>query len=73
MIKMQTIDGKWVIKYADRGFERLAIFDNAYDAWYFIFLMRELRPRVPVVRSLYPVKSLNPFPERRVKNVRIHT
>ena len=69
MIKMYTYDGNWVVKDKDR----LVAFDSAYDAWQYVFILREIRPRVPVVRSLYPVKSLNPFPERRVKNVRIHT
>ena len=73
MLKMNTEDGKWYIKYQERGWDRLAIFDNAYDAWCFIFLMREIRPRVPYIRPLYPVRSLNPIPERRLKNVRVHT
>ena len=70
MIKMRTKDGKWFIEDKDRN----VIFDSAYDAWVYVFLCRETRPKAPFVpRSLYPVKSLNPVPERRRKNVRIHT
>lgn len=69
-MKMQTINGKYVI--LDRGVVKE--FDKAYDAWRYVFICREVRPRVEMgVRSLYPVRSLNPVPERRVKNVRIHT
>lgn len=69
-MKMQTINGKYVI--LDRGVVKE--FDEAYDAWRYVFICREVRPRVEMgVRSLYPVRSLNPVPERRVKNVRIHT
>lgn len=70
MLKMYTYDGNWVVK--DRG--RLVIFDEAFDAWQYVFLLREIRPKVEMgERSLYPVRSLNPVPERRVKNVRIYT
>lgn len=70
MLKMYTKDGIWIIE--DKGVNKG--FDSSYDAWAFIFLLKEIRPKAPFVeRSLYPVKSLNPFPERRVKNVRIHT
>lgn len=70
MLKMYTIDGYWVVKDKDR----LVIFDSAYDAWQYVFLLKEIRPKVEMgERSLYPVRSLNPMPERRVKNVRIHT
>lgn len=69
-MKMQTINGKYVI--LDRGVVKE--FDKAYDAWRYVFICREVRPRVEMgVRSLYPVRSLNPVPERRVKNVRIYT
>lgn len=70
MLKMYTNDGYWVVKDKDR----LVIFDSAYDAWQYVFLLKEIRPKVEMgERSLYPVRSLNPMPERRVKNVRIHT
>ena len=70
MIKMYTYDGNWVVKDGDR----FVVFDKAYDAWMYVFLLREIRPRAPFVkRSLYPVRSLNPIPERRIKNVRLHT
>ena len=68
-IKMYTNDGKWIVLDGDR----VVTFDKAYDAWAFVFLLKEIRPRVPYNRPLYPVRSLNPFPERRVKNVRLHT
>ena len=67
MIKMYTYKGNWVVKDG----ERLVPFKKAYDAWQFVLLLRKIRPKVPMgVRSLYPVRSLNPIPERRVKNVR---
>ena len=70
MLKMYTNDGYWVVKDKDR----LVIFDSAYDAWCFVFLLKEIRPKVEMgERSLYPVRSLNPMPERRRKNVRIYT
>lgn len=70
MLKMQTIGGKYVI--FDRG--RIVKFNESYDAWQYIFICREIRPRVEMgERSLYPVRSLNPMPERRRKNVRIYT
>lgn len=68
-IKMYTTDGKWVIVDGNRVVE----FDTAYDAWQLVLLLKEIRPRVPYIKPLYPVKSLNPFPERRTKNVRLHT
>ena len=70
MIKMFTYDENWVVKDGDR----IVVFDKAYDAWCYIFLLREIRPKAPFVqRSLYPVKSLNPIPERRIKNVKLHS
>ena len=70
MLKMYTNDGNWIVKDKDR----LVIFGTAYDAWCYVFLLKEIRPKVEMgERSLYPVRSLNPMPERRVKNVRIHT
>lgn len=72
-MKFRRECGKWIIE--DRGVNK--IFDTSADAWEYIFLMREIRPKVPqVVRSLYPVLSLDPRPERRVKRVvweRIYT
>jgi hypothetical protein len=67
MIKMYTYKGNWVVKDG----ERLVPFEKAYDAWAFVMLLKEIRPKVPMgERSLYPVRSLNPIPERKVKNVR---
>jgi hypothetical protein len=67
MIKMYTYKGNWVVKDG----ERLVPFKKSYDAWQFVYLLKEIRPKVPMgERSLYPVRSLNPIPERRVKNVR---
>ena len=69
MLKMYTKDGKWIILDGDRVVE----YDTAYDAWQLVLLLKEIRPRVPYSKPLYPVKSLNPFPERRTKNVRFYT
>ena len=68
-IRMVTIKGKWIVLDGDR----LVEFDTAYDAWQLVLLLKEIRPRVPYIRPLYPVKRLNPFPERRTKNVRLYT
>ena len=65
-MKMYTSNGKWVV--VDKG--RNVIFDSSIDAWIYIFLMREIRPKAPQVpRSIYPVRTLNPFPTRRCKKV----
>ena len=70
MVKMYTVNGKWIV--LDKG--RLIIFDSSYDAWAYVLLLKEIRPRVPFAeRSLYPVKTIDPRPERRTKNVRLHT
>ena len=56
-MKLRTEKGKWIVD--DNG--RNIIFDTSYDAWQYIFLMMMIRPKVPyVVRSLYPVRSLDP-------------
>ena len=71
-MKLWYENGLWIIE--DRGV--LKIFDTSYDVWAYIFIARTVRPKVPrVPRSDYPVRSLNPFPERRCKNVvlRIYT
>lgn len=70
MVKMQSKGNIFVV--LDNG--RVVIFKTSYDAWCYIFLLRGIRARVDMgPRSLYPVRSLNPVPERRQKNVRIHT
>lgn len=68
-IKMFTFKKKWIVKDGDRVLE----FDKSMDAWAYILLIKEIRPRTPYVAPLYPVRSLNPIPERRVKNVRFST
>jgi hypothetical protein len=70
MLKMYTFNGYWVVKDG----ERLVPFKKSYDAWAFVLLLREIRPKVPMgERSFYPVKTLDPRPERRTKNVRLHS
>ena len=66
MLKMQTIGGKFII--FDRG--RIINFDKSYDAWVYVFLMKAIRPRVDMgIRSLYPVRSLDPTPEMQRKKI----
>ena len=65
MIKMYTIAGKWIVKDGDRIVE----FDNGYDAWCFILLLKGIRPRVPYIRSLYPVTTLDPRPATVKKTI----
>lgn len=68
MIKMQSKGDIFVI--LDNG--RVVIFETSYDAWCHIFLLRGIRSRVDMgPRSLYPVRSLNPVPERRTKEKRL--
>lgn len=65
-IKMYTYKGNWVVKDGDR----VVPFKKAYDAWAFVMLLREIRPKVPMgERSLYPVKSLDPRPAFAGKRV----
>lgn len=66
-MKMRTEHGKWIVE--DNG--RELSFDKAYDAWLYIFILREIRPKPPVVysisRTIYPVLSLYPKPRTRKK------
>ena len=65
-MKMYKRFGKW---FVDEGY-KLSIFDTSYDAWQYVFLLKEIRPRSPFVsKSLYPVRSLMPFPTRGCKRV----
>ena len=57
MLKMYTRSKKWIV--VDGEIEKE--FDNARDAWEFVFIMRKLRPSTNVApKSLYPVNSLIP-------------
>lgn len=57
MLKMYTRAKKWIV--VDREIEKE--FDNASDAWGFVFILRKLRPSANVTpKSLYPVNSLIP-------------
>jgi hypothetical protein len=54
---MRTEDGKWYIE--DDG--SVKIYDNSYDAWQYVFLMRIIKPNPPIPpRSTYPVLTLDP-------------
>lgn len=66
MLKMYTYKGNWVVVDGDRH----VAFDTALDAWTFVMLLKEIRPKAPQVpKSLYPVRTLNPMPTRRYKKV----
>lgn len=67
-MKLRTIEGKWIVE--DDG--RYLVFDGGYDAWSYIFMMKEIRGRVTVMpRSVYPVRSLVPcFCEAKKKRYR---
>ena len=66
MLKMYTKDRKWIVIDGEREIE----FDTATDALEFVFFMLPLMPKVPQVpRSIYPVTTLNPFPNRKKKKV----
>ena len=57
MLKMYTKDNKWIVIDGARNLE----FDNATDAWVYVFMMRCIRPNAPKApESLHPVKSLVP-------------
>jgi hypothetical protein len=63
---MYTKDKKWIV--VDGG--RNIIFNSSREAWGYVFLMREIRPKAPEVpKSIYPVKTLNPVPTRKRKKV----
>ena len=65
-MKLRREKGLWIVE--DRGVNK--IFETSYDAWTYIFLMKEIRPKAPQVpKSLYPVLSLDPTRERMVKRV----
>lgn len=66
MLKMHTKESKWVIIDG----KRTIVFDCSRDAWQYLFLVRDIRPRVDMgSRPLYPVRSLNPVPEMRKKKI----
>lgn len=67
-VKMFTWKGQWVIQDGDV----IKIYKKGYDAWQYILLLKGIRPRVPYIKSLYPVKSLNPMDEFKRKNVTIN-
>lgn len=57
MLKMYTKNKKWIVVDGERAIE----FDNAKDAWVYVFLMRGIRPNAPKApESLHPVKALTP-------------
>ncbi|MBQ8528851.1 MAG: hypothetical protein IJ459_03855 [Clostridia bacterium] len=65
-IKLRTEGGKW---YVDEGY-KVSIFDTSKEAWQYIFVLREIRPKAPwVPQSQYPVRHLNPMPTRGCKKV----
>ena len=66
MLKMYTKGGKWTVE--DNGVKKE--FDTAWDAWGYIFLMREIRPNAPQApKAHYPVKTLNPSPIVKQKKI----
>lgn len=64
-IKMFTWKGQWVIQDGDV----IKTYKKGYDAWQYILLLKGIRPRVPYIRSLYPVLTLDPRPSRVRKNI----
>ena len=63
-MKMRKTKEGWVI--IDKGVKK--VFETAHDAWYYIFLMKEIRPHATwTPPSLYPVRSLDPRPAKVVK------
>lgn len=65
-IKMYKRGGKWIV---DEGY-KVSIFDESADAWRYVFILKEIRPKAPwVPQSLYPVRHLNPMPTRGCKKV----
>lgn len=59
MLKMYTNGGKWIVKED----YKVSIFDKSIDAWRYIFILKEIRTKAPCIpKSLYPVRTLNPFP-----------
>jgi hypothetical protein len=59
LMKMRTEDNKWIIEDE----RRTIVFDSYYDAWQYVFLMKEIRQHPPIPpRSVYPVLTLDPTP-----------
>ena len=68
-MKFRTEKGKWIIE--DHG--RNIIFNKAYDAWQYILLMKEIRPKAPwALKSLYPVNSLIPTVQKKIVHATLH-
>jgi hypothetical protein len=67
MLKMYTKGNKWIVVDGEKTVE----FDEARDAWEFVFLMKSIRPNAApkAPKSLYPVTTLNPFPSRKQKKI----
>lgn len=65
-MKLYTISKYWIVE--DKG--RNIIFESSTDAWRYIFLMREIRPKIHYVKELYPVRSLSPFPNMNHKKIK---
>lgn len=65
-MKLKKRFGKWIV---DEGY-KVSVFDTSADAWRYIFILKEIRPKAPEVpKSLYPVRSLMPFPKRGCKRI----
>ena len=65
-MKLYTIEKYWIVEDGNRSI----IFDESMDAWRYIFLMREIRPKIRYERELYPVRSLSPFPNMIHKKIK---
>ena len=66
LLKMYNAEGYWIIEDGNRSI----IFDESSDAWRYVFIMREIRPKISYERELYPVRSLSPFPNMMRKIVK---
>ena len=65
-MKLYTVEKYWIVEDGNRSI----IFDTSMEAWRYIFIMREVRPKIRYEKELYPVRSLSPFPNIIKKRVR---
>ena len=65
-LKLTTANGQWVVE--DDGCYK--IFDNPYEAWLYIFFLKEIRPKAPwTPKSPYSVNSLVPTVPKKLVRV----
>lgn len=65
-MKLYNTEGYWIVEDGNRSI----IFNTSTEAWRYIFIMREVRPKIRYEKELYPVRSLSPFPNKTKKRIK---